>query len=478
MSAPELRYWWPALLRWWAVLAASLVIVAFAAPKRYTATTNLLVKKDRLPWSSFKTSKLPVWQPKVGEEDLSTIAKALEGGEGASISLWSESAFYFLLDQLAFDAYDFRPFLTARTTIREAVNRAEAADHFEADSLPDDLLAVKVLEDLKIDFDEDTQLLTIEFTSGDPDIAERLVGEFRELLLIEVNAMLDEKDAVTLKRLTERVADLEAELADLDARIAAYQQQEQLIAPTRYLPARYTELLALRERAARQDAAADAADTYVALLIDRADAAVAARSRVDLMDLATGGDPTSGRPEASALVYRDPTLATLREDLATLLLEQERDLLLITEAHPRIIGRAEQIQLVKNAIIDLLVQNNEVEAVSYIIESATAHARAKVFTEAADALEAKLDNYPRWELDLLTLLRQRRISVALLGRMRDLEDMAQSMVAKKESALIRMDDPLASSRASEPNLVIMGSALFFLGTLGAGGWFAFRDRLS
>jgi len=478
MTSASLRSWWPALLRWWAVLAASLLIVAFVAPRRYTATTTILVKKDRLPWSSFKTSKLPVWEPKLGEEDLNTISKALEGGEGASISLWSESAFYFLLDQLAFDAYDFRPFLTSRTTINNAVDQAGIAAYFEADTLPDDLVANAVLEDLKVDFDEDTQLLTIEYTSDDPKTAEKLIGVLREMLISEVNAMLDEKDAVTLKRLNERVAELETEMVDLDSRIAAYQEQEQLIAPTRYLPARYTELLALRERAARQQAAADAADTYVELLMDRADAALAARHRSDLMDLSTGGDISADRPAASDLIYRDPTLTLLRQELAALLLEQERDLLLITEAHPRIIGRLEEIQQVKTAIIDFLVQNNEVEAVGYIIESVTAHARAKVFTEAADAVQAKLDNYPRWELDLLTLLRQRRISAALLGRMRDLEDMALAMVAKKETALIRMDDPDASSKPSEPNLLVLGSALFIIGTLGAGGWLAFRERLS
>lgn len=467
--------WWSAILRWWLVLAASLVLVALVAPKRYTATSTLLIKKDRLPWAGFKTSKLPTWEAKAGSDDWNELAKELAGGEGASLSLWRETTFYFLLDQLAFDAYDFRPFLYSRSTQLEAVARASAAEALGVAAEPPDLLAAKVMEDLKVDVDEDSQLLTIAFTASDPQVAERMAMAYRDLLRESVDAMLDEKDMVTLGRLTSRVQDLEQELAQLDTRIAAYQAEESLIAPTKYLPAKYTELLGLRERQARQDALAQAADTYVALLVDRADAALETRRQLSLMDL--GADPALDRPAASDFIYRDPTLSRLREDLAMLYMAQERDLLRYTETHPAVAGRSEEIRQVRQAIVDLLVQNNQVEAGKYLLESVAAHARSEVYAEAAAALEATLGNYPRWELDLLTLLRQRRINSALLGRMRDLEDMARSMVAKKEQSLIPFEDALASSKPTEPNLVVLGLALYVLGTLGAGGWLAFRDRL-
>lgn len=474
MTAPLIpRHWWPALLRWWAVLGLSLLVVAFAAPRQYTASTTLLIKMDRLPWDTFKISKLPAYTPKAGSDDLQALAEELGGSAG--VALWREVLFLFLMDQLAWDAYDFRPFLTARTTTAEAVRRAGTAEAFKEGSKPQDEWLDKVGSGLEVTIDKEQQRLIIEYTADDPQDAEAMAAAYRQLLLERINAMLDEKDSATLAHITQRVADVRLKLAELESRVADYQSEEALVAPARYLPARYAELLGLRERAARQQALAEAADTYVAVVEARSLAARQAEAQSALFDLGT--DPLADRPPVSGIVYRDPLLARLREDLAYLLLEQERDLLLVTGQHPRVIGRAEEITQVRQAILTELVKDNQVEMYEYLLEAVTAHARATVYNEAADALEAKLAEFPRWEYELLSLLRERRVHSALYRRLLEIEDMAQLMIAKQETFLRPLEASHAAHKPSEPKLWLLGGALYLLGTMAATGWLAMRDKL-
>ncbi|HYE76350.1 MAG TPA: hypothetical protein VEI97_00035, partial [bacterium] len=261
MAIPTMpRSWWGPLLWWWLICAVSVGGVWLLAPKRYTATATMLAKQDRIPWQGFSQSKLP--RADEEEDDLRALMKEQGLGED-SLTVWQEPTFAFLMDQLAFDAYDFRPFLYSWETTLEAAQRSGYAVELGVGEIPPDLLAITLGKDLEAEFDEQKGLLTLAFTADSPAAAEGMVAAYQELLDAKLNQILDEKDRVTMQRLGERLTELRSLVADLEGQFRAFEERERITAPTKFLTEGYLVALSLRERAARQQAVAEAAGYYL-----------------------------------------------------------------------------------------------------------------------------------------------------------------------------------------------------------------------
>ncbi|MEO7994332.1 MAG: hypothetical protein ABI743_08030 [bacterium] len=467
------RPWLGPLLRWWIILGISLGLVVLVAPKQYTAYSRISVKLDRLPWATFKTSKLPTIKDK---NSLSALLDS-QGLNSDVLNVWQEVAFAFLLDQLAFDAYDFRPFFNARTATLTALDRSGFRDEIQKNKpLPDDLLAQKLAAGMKADFDENTGVLSLSYTADTPEIAEGMLREYVGLLGEQVDHLLDEKDTVAMAGIQQRIAEIKNEVDTANAEATAYRVEHHLPAPTAVLSVEYARLVQLVEKRTRAQALSDAADTYVAELDARLQANEVERGTDAALLFDLGAD-TEDQAKVSTDVYKDPVLTLLREQLFQAYVLRDKDELVITEAHPRMELHHTRIAELQNSLRQRLLETSRSEELEYVIRGAEAHARSVVFDAEITRIQASMEQYPDYEEVLLALYRTVRIRGALLKRMYELEDMANSMLEKRESMFKIMDPPMATERWTEPKFYILGPALFLLGTLGAWGWLAWRDRV-